>query len=67
MIVGEDQYTCAKAAEAGRTFLKAFPRGTTQDCSGYGTTVPKDLSVRMHAGPHCGLTIDRDLNATRIP
>jgi putative transposase len=59
------QYTCNKAAEAGRTFLKVFPRGTTQDCSGCGATVPKDLSVRMHGCPHCGLTINRDLNAAR--
>ena len=59
------QYTSAKAAEAARTCLKVFPRGTTQDCSGCGATVPKDLSVRVHACPHCGLTLDRDLNAAR--
>lgn len=59
------RYTCSKAAEAGRTFLKVFPCGTTQDCSGCGATVPKDLSVRLHACPHCGLTVDRDLNAAR--
>ena len=59
------QYTCSKAAEAGRTFLKVFPRGTTQDCSGCGATVPKALSVRVHHCPHCGLTVDRDRNAAR--
>src|SRR5437899_12856975 len=59
------QYTSTKAAEAGRTFLKMFPRGTTQDCSGCGATVPKRLSVRVHRCPHCGLTLDRDLNAAR--
>ena len=57
------QYTSSKAAEAGRTFLKVFARGTTQDCSGCGATVPKELSVRVHACPHCGLTLGRDLNA----
>jgi putative transposase len=57
------QYTSAKAAEAGRTLLKVFPRGTTQDCSGCGATVPKGLSVRVHSCPQCGLTLDRDLNA----
>jgi len=59
------QYTCSKAAEAGRTFLKVFPRGTTQNCSDCGAPVPKDLSVRVHACSHCGLTLDRDLNAAR--
>ena len=59
------QYTCSKATEAGRTFLNVVPRGTTQDCSGCGATVPKDLSVRVHTCPSCGLTLDRDLNAAR--
>jgi len=59
------QYTSVKAAEAGRMFLKVFPGGTTQDCSGCGAIVPKRLSVRVHSCPHCGLTLDRDLNAAR--
>lgn len=52
-----------KAESAGRTVIKVNPRGTTQDCSRCGTTVPKDLSVRIHACPECGLVLDRDLNA----
>jgi transposase len=34
-----------------------------QECSGCGEIVPKDLSARIHNCPHCGLKLDRDLNA----
>lgn len=54
-----------KAESAGCTFARVEPRGTTQECSQCGTVVPKDISVRIHACPICGLTIDRDLNAAR--
>jgi len=59
------QYTQYKAAEAGRACLLVNPRGTTQECSGCGAVVPKDLSVRVHDCPHCGLKLNRDLNAAR--
>lgn len=52
-----------KAEEAGREVVKVDPRGTSQECSGCGETVAKDLSVRIHNCPHCGLVIDRDINA----
>jgi putative transposase len=57
------QYTLYKAENAGRAVVLANPRGTTQECSGCGEVVPKDLSVRVHDCPHCGLKLDRDLNA----
>lgn len=57
------QYTAYKAENAGRTVLRVNPRGTTQTCSGCGEVVPKDLRVRVHDCPHCGLKLDRDLNA----
>ncbi|MFN8374467.1 MAG: transposase [Anaerolineae bacterium] len=57
------QYTAYKAENAGRGVMLVNPRGTTQECSGCGKFVPKDLSVRVHECPHCGLKIDRDLNA----
>ncbi len=57
------QFVTYKAASAGRAVLRVNPRGTTQLCSGCGATVPKDLSVRIHDCPHCGLRLDRDLNA----
>ena len=55
-----------KAEEAGRRVVKVDPRGTTQECSGCGKTVPKNLSVRVHDCPHCGLVLDRDHNAARV-
>ena len=30
-----------------------------------GVVVAKSLSDRLHECPHCGLTLDRDLNASR--
>jgi len=52
-----------KAEEAGKTVVAVNPRGTSQMCSRCGQTVHKDLSVRVHDCPNCGLHIDRDLNA----
>lgn len=54
-----------KAEESGRDLIRVDPRGTTQRCSGCDATVPKDLSVRVHDCPHCGLVLDRDVNAAR--
>ncbi len=59
------QFTTYKAERAGRVVLRVNPRGTTQECSGCGQAVPKDLSVRVHNCPYCGLKLDRDLNAAR--
>ena len=42
---------------------KVPPEYTSQICSGCGSIVKKDLSVRTHSCPHCGLVIDRDINA----
>ena len=41
------------------------PRYTSQLCSGCGELVPKDLAVRVHVCPRCGLVLDRDVNAAR--
>ena len=57
------QFTTYKAANAGRGVALVNPRGTTQICSGCGEIVPKDLSVRLHDCPHCGLRLNRDHNA----
>lgn len=54
----------AKAEEAGREFVAVNPNGTSQLCSRCHTLVPKDLSIRIHSCPCCGLVIDRDLNAS---
>lgn len=52
-----------KAESAGLLAVAVNPRGTTQNCSGCGATVPKTLADRWHSCPHCGLELDRDWNA----
>ena len=54
-----------KAEWAGARLIEVDPHNTTQDCSGCGTNVPKGLGDRQHHCPHCGLSMDRDLNAAR--
>lgn len=52
-----------KAESAGSVVIEVNARGTSQDCSGCGLLVKKDLTVRTHDCPNCGLKIDRDVNA----
>jgi putative transposase len=59
------QYTSYKAVDAGRRVVLVNPAYTSQMCSGCGQIVKKDLSVRVHDCPYCGLSIDRDLNASK--
>ena len=49
----------------GCKLTKVPPEYTSQICSNCGAIVKKDLSVRVHKCPHCGLEIDRDVNAAR--
>jgi putative transposase len=55
----------SKAGNAGCRIVRVDPAYTSQVCSGCGALVEKALSVRVHGCPHCGLTIDRDVNAAR--
>lgn len=48
-----------KAANAGRTFVKVNPRGTSQTCI-CGASVAKKLRDRWHDCPECGLSAGRD-------
>lgn len=57
------QFTAYKAADAGRLFLQVDPRNTSKRCSRCQSLVVKDLSIRIHDCPHCGLVLDRDHNA----
>ncbi len=57
------ELTSYKAENAGRTMIQVNPRNTSQNCSGCGELVKKDLSVRVHHCSSCGLTLDRDENA----
>jgi putative transposase len=56
-----------KAIETGCQVVTVSPINTSQQCSNTkcGKLVPKDLSVRVHECPHCGLVLDRDINAAR--
>jgi putative transposase len=54
-----------KAEGAGVRLVEVDPRNTTQECSGCGTRVPKNLADRRHVCQFCRLSIDRDLNAAR--
>jgi putative transposase len=54
-----------KAESAGVAVVEVDPRGTSQECSGCGAEVKKDLKVRRHDCPACGLSLQRDVNAAR--
>lgn len=54
-----------KAEYAGRQVIKVNPKNTTQACSSCRMIVKKDLNVRVHDCPYCGLKISRDLNAAK--
>jgi len=56
-------YTTYKAESAGKQVMLVNPRNTSQVCSGCGVIVKKNLSVRTHKCPCCGLILDRDVNA----
>jgi putative transposase len=55
--------TTSKAEEAGRRVVLVDPRNTSKRCSRCGQKVEKDLSIRVHSCPVCGLILDRDQNA----
>jgi len=54
-----------KAEGAGRIFVKVDPKNTSQMCSRCGNRVYKQIWVREHRCPTCGLVMDRDHNAAR--
>ncbi len=51
--------TSYKAGYAGKIVELVNPNGTSQTCL-CGHHVPKDLSIRVHNCPICGLVMDRD-------
>ncbi len=57
-------YKAERRGDNGRVIL-VEPRGTSQECSRCQRIVEKSLSVRTHVCPHCGLILDRDVNAAR--
>lgn len=53
-----------KAGDAGCTVVRINPKQTSQMCSQCGQIVKKTLSDRVHNCPYCGLSMNRDLNAS---
>jgi len=53
-----------KAESAGCKVVFVNPKGTTTECSACKAQVPKAIHERIHVCPVCGLTMDRDLNAS---
>ena len=52
-----------KSIPMGTRVIYVDPRNTSQLCSRCKHIVKKNLSVRIHECPYCGLQIDRDENA----
>jgi putative transposase len=55
-----------KAEGAGCKVVFVNPENTSKMCSSCGSITEKTLRDRTHNCPHCGLIIDRDLNAARV-
>ena len=58
------QFLLYKAENAGKRIITVDPHYTTRMCSSCGDVKAKKLSDRMHCCEACGLTLDRDLNAS---
>jgi putative transposase len=54
-----------KAESAGKYFVRVDPKNTSQQCSNCKQLVRKTLSNRVHKCDHCGLKLDRDVNAAK--
>ena len=52
-----------KAQSAGKMAIAVNPNGTTQNCSSWGTRIPKTMANRWHSCHLCGWELDRDVNA----
>ncbi|MGV0029173.1 RNA-guided endonuclease InsQ/TnpB family protein [Phormidesmis priestleyi] len=57
------QILSIKAERAGLLAIAVNPNGTSQNCSGCGAKVPKEIQDRWHSCPSCGCELDRDHNA----
>lgn len=57
-------YLTYKAEEAGIKIEKVAPSHTSINCSYCGSPVPKTLKDRIHFCMICGITLDRDYNAS---
>jgi putative transposase len=53
----------AVAVRRGKHTQEVDARGTSIECFNCEERVVKDLSVRIHDCPNCGVSLDRDYNA----
>ena len=53
----------AVAVKRGVYLVKVNPNNTSQDCSGCGVKVRKDLSLRWYSCHDCYTGLERDINA----
>ncbi|MFS8859888.1 transposase, partial [Synechococcus sp. H60.1] len=60
------QILAAKTERAGLLTIAVDPRGSSQECSGCGREVAKELHERWQDCPHCGLSIGGDHNSARV-
>ena len=58
-------YIRYKCKRQGKQFILVDPKGTSQTCL-CGESVPKDLRIRVHECPACGLVMDRDLVSAKL-
>lgn len=58
-------YLDYKYLKYGKTLIKVPASNTSQTCV-CGTHVPKNLSVRIHKCPNCGLTANRDVVSAMV-
>jgi putative transposase len=56
----------AVAVKRGKHTQEVDARGTSIECFNCSERVIKDLSVRVDNCPSCGVSIDRDLNASMV-
>jgi transposase len=63
MLMGMLRY---KAERAGGRFVAVDARNTSQECSGCGALVRKDLGARVHQCTQCDLELHRDVNAALV-
>jgi putative transposase len=58
-------YLIYKCEQEGKGLVQVSPRNTSQICHACGKKASKDLSIRVHDCPRCGMVMDRDINAAK--
>ena len=56
-------FTAYKAEWAGKVVTFVNPKNTSQECSSCGKIVTKNLNIKTHKCPYCGLVLNRHVNA----